>query len=200
MGIHRYLDVECKLKKEFINVIQNKTYFENDDMSFSFSIYTVNNDIFKFQIWKSGMFNEDIFIDFVKKLIVPITTNISYCSTYIDDFGCKQNNYSDDKLRRAHFITIYSIPPKNEIQYGKRVEVKAIKPEIINKLHIYPNIYESDKDTWPPELRNWWDSIDKNTVINLIKYYPEDEELMNMANWLSNYVDRNDVKISYTYE
>ena len=51
---------------------------------------------------------------------------------------------------------------------------------IYGKLKVYPYIYDSDCETWPEELADWWCRLlSKNAVANVVRclreYYYEDE-------------------------
>jgi hypothetical protein len=101
--------------------------------------------------------------------------------------------YNDDTLRHASYIIVYKPAPKPDIQYGKRRPVIKQIPEILDYYKIYPDIIESDPDTWPKTLRNWWTNLEsykkiKNIINDLRQYYDEDTNLLKISDWLESIV------------
>ena len=218
MGYHIILTLEASIKEKYIDFINCR--FDHDEireknnaeymtlydewtkigLGTHFNEYEIDSENnFKLKMTikpydHSGNLEED-YILFVKNVIVPISDVITHCETEHDDYGRGWTHYSDDELREIRYIKAIKLP---EIQYTKRLPSE--KPEVIDKIAIYPSIYNSDENTWPSELRNWWYHIRdaKKLASDLRKHYSEDEELLKIADWFDKYT-ANDLRIRFEY-
>jgi hypothetical protein len=135
---------------------------------------------------------------FVREILVPLTTKIIYCEIEHDDYNIDSTYYIDDELRDVKYISAVILPDKPEVQIGKRRPIKEKKPEVIDKLKVYPDIYDSPDETWPDELQFWWYHLDnrkrcQEIINNLRKYYLEDEYLMSVADWIEKHLQNEKV-------
>ena len=79
---------------------------------------------------------------------------------------------------------------KAKIQVGKRKEVA--EDEYIDSYQIWSNWRDSNINTWPEPLQNfWWKIHDydsaQSCVKNIRNYYPYDKELIRFADWLEKF-------------
>jgi hypothetical protein len=154
---------------------------------------------------------ENDYNTFIKDIIVPMSSLIINCKISHDDHDIQPTIFTDDELRNAKYINAYLIPSeKLQIQYGKRLQNQPKKQKDIDVsyIKIYPNIYESEPETWPKSLKNWWDNLSyfspsKDDIVkisnDLKKYYGEDEELLKIAEWLAEMCKIDNIKFHFSY-
>jgi len=150
----------------------------------------------------SGCLRDD-YLCFVRNVLLPLTSEITSCEI-INEFG-NTSKYSDDELRSAQYIVCFQPPKQIEIQYGKRVPIIREKPKLLRYIKIYPDIYDSDEDTWPKQLKYWWRNIRNKTsarqvMENLRLHYNEDDYLLKVADWLEETLTTYAEEIAYSYE
>ena len=145
-------------------------YFHNCDL---------NDNILKIKLEKKPYRHdgrlEDDYITFINNIIVPISSLIINCEISHDDYDFKPTIFTDDELRKAKYINAYLIQPETlKIQYGKRLQTQPKKQKDIDVsyIKIYPDIYNSESETWPESLHNWWnkisyDSTSKDEIIKI---------------------------------
>lgn len=150
-----------------------------------------------FRLYKKQRYDTDLeetYEKFIKDFLVPMTTELTHCCISHDFLGDHYHTYTDDELREAHFIVAYTKPPSPKVQYGKRVVTPKSKPKLLSYIKLYPIVYDSDVDTWPRDLRRWWSSINKENALDisgaLRKHYPDDEWLMEIADWIDENMSR----------
>jgi hypothetical protein len=152
----------------------------------------------------SGHLSTD-YIEFVEKILCPMTTRIHSCCVSHDDYDIPSTYYSDDELRNAHFIVAYVPASLPAIQIGKRHPVEKPKNKFLSVQRLYPDIYNSDSNTWPECLRNWWHQVSSDpdkVVQNLRECYSEDETLLEIADWMDEMIKEGqpDNKTKFKYK
>ena len=149
---------------------------------------------------------KDVVYAYLKKVLVPITSHISACTVTWwddardDDMTCEED---DDELRCVMYI--YAVAkPVFAVQFGRRKPVCRVRPprHIYGKLKVYPYIYDSECETWPEELADWWCSLSsKSAVSNVVRclreYYYEDVTLLAAADWLEEQAKHDDVMFEF---
>jgi hypothetical protein len=79
---------------------------------------------------------------------------------------------------------------KPNVQLGKRTYTEMTRESIyIDSFQILKEWRDSDIETWPECLRNFWFTIydyesAQTCIKNIKKYYPEDQDLLDFACWL----------------
>ena len=78
------------------------------------------------------------------------------------------------------------------IQTGKRVELAIQEPEFLGSFRILRSWRDSDPLTWPQVLRYFWLGVydhesARRCARNIRKYYPEDGNLIKLADWLEKF-------------
>ena len=81
---------------------------------------------------------------------------------------------------------------KPRVEIGTREENTDIKMEYIDSYQIWKSWRDSNVNTWPNSLQNfWWKIHDYDSahecVTNIRKYYPYDKELCRFASWLESF-------------
>jgi hypothetical protein len=200
--------IDCEFHNDEIFKLNNPEYLELWDIWDSlfrdtgFYEYNLDDDFnFKLRMeikpYNHSGYLPDDYIAFVKKIIIPISTQITECIISHDDYNIGPTYYTDAELREFRFIQAIQKP---SVQIGCRLK-SEVKPTILSQIPIPPYIYNSDMDTWPKELRNWWNisySDISNIIDNLRLYYPQDEELLAIADWFEKY-NLPDVNFKYLH-
>jgi hypothetical protein len=106
-------------------------------------------------------------------------------------------------LRDANYIIAFKQAPKPEIQFEQRKPFIKQKPQIIEYFKVYPDVYNSESETWPPSLCRWWYGLGsyekvKTIITDLRKYYSKDEYLLKASNWLEDIIAKYD-DIEFVY-
>jgi hypothetical protein len=179
-----------------------------------FNCCNIKDNILKIKISKKESIQKNIENDyntFIKDIILPISTLIINCKISYVGVNIKSTIFTDEQLRKAKYIISYLISPeKLQIQYGKRLQNQPKKQKDIDVsyIKIYPNIYESEPETWPKSLENWWNKLSNssqsnNEILeisnNLKKYYGEDDELLKIADWLDEMYKIENIKFHFSY-
>lgn len=220
MGYYIELEVKGELTEEGVQIFNKiKSGSFDTDIGRPYVEIYEKNGFYLRQYERYEADRKETYERFVKKFLVPLTTEITNCCIS-DDFLCDYNyhyfrddelrkaHYSvDDELRKAHYIVAYTEPQPPTVQYGKRVVAMKSKPKLLSYTKIYPMIYDSDVDTWPIGLRGvygWWSSLNKENALEisdaLIKYYPDDEYLIKTADWINEVMDEfSDVEVKFQY-
>lgn len=92
------------LPKNFKDLIDIWTHL---NIGLHFYEYKLEGNVFSCEIskkvnWHTGDLKDD-YMDFMKDIIVPITSEISYCEIESDDYGDMKWYYSDSQLRNIRF-------------------------------------------------------------------------------------------------
>jgi hypothetical protein len=211
MRYHIILEVEAKAKMEHISTIlamYNTKDKDKEQEKRQLPYLHFFDKIYKFELNKSsGNFEfrteiipkhkcylPDECLQFVKDILVPLTDEISCTILHVSSeypYNKKHyydTHYTDDDIRDASYIVALR-PCKPLVQYGKRVSIPKEKDEIVSFIKIYPNITDSDADSWPSSLQYWWRSMhfqDNPKFISkcLRECYGKDEELLRYADWI----------------
>lgn len=79
---------------------------------------------------------------------------------------------------------------KTNVQLGKRTYTEMTREsKYIDSFQILKEWRDSDIETWPECLRNFWFTIydyesAQICIKNIKKYYPEDQDLLDFVSWL----------------
>ena len=172
--------------------------------------FSVDGTEWKFRIEKKPYNHkgnlQDDYESLIYEILPVMTTQIDKCTIEHDDYDIKPTHFTDDKLRRAHYIRAVKPPEVPKVQYGKREKVAVATrrvPVVFSEWKVYPYIYDSDPETWPKELRRWWyDLNNKDNVAKIVEsireYYKEDEYLLSTADWLEKWLHEPDVEFVYS--
>ncbi len=124
----------------------------------------------------------------VKEVIVPLTEEVTTCTVSHDDYDIPPTVYTDDQLRGASYLAAFE-PKRAEVQYGQRRAANQEPSKLVSFVKLYPDITDSDPDTWPQSLRCWWRTLNYigdtgELTRDLRTLYPEDAQLVRIADWL----------------
>jgi hypothetical protein len=147
---------------------------------------------------------EDDYRKFIAEVLPILSSYVHKCSIKHDDYGLGATIYTNDEIHRIRYIYARKKPEVPAVQYGRRKPTIGNKSRVsveLSKWAVHPDIYDSEPETWPPELRHWWICLKSGRVEGVIKNlrecYGEDEYLTKTADWLSTWAQNLDVEFEY---